>query len=121
MSSTIRNAMLVAGALVLGATTAGASPSTIFEGEVPVPFVINGHMFPAGKYMVQRESSSILLIRGEDKKNHAAAFMETLPDSGFDPAGDQPMLVLKEVEGKYQLTGVWQSTGEGWDIVREYR
>ena len=120
MNATIRNAMLTAGAMVLAATTAGANPSTIFEGEVPVPFVVNGKTFPAGKYMVQRESSSILLIRGE-KKNHAAAFIETLRDSGFDPAGGQPALVLKEVEGKYQLTGVWESSSEGWDIVREYR
>jgi hypothetical protein len=120
MNSTMRNLVLAAGAVVLGATTAGASPSTIFEGEVPVPFVVNGTMFPAGRYMVQRESSSVLLIRGE-KKNHAAAFIETLRDSGFDPGGAQPTLVLKEVEGKYQLTGVWESSSEGWDIVREYR
>jgi hypothetical protein len=29
-----------------------------------VPFVINGTMFPAGKYIVLGESSSVLLIRG---------------------------------------------------------
>lgn len=120
MNSRIRNVMLAAGAMVLGAATVGASPDMIFEGEVPVPFVVNGMTFPAGKYMVERESSSVLLIRGE-KKNHAAAFIETLRDSGFDPGGAQPTLVLKEVEGKYQLTGVWGSSSEGWDIVREYR
>lgn len=120
MHSRLRNLILAAGAVVLGATTAGAATSTIFEGEVPVPFVVNGTTFPAGKYMVQRESSSILLIRGE-KQNHAAAFFETMRDSGFDPAGAQPALVLKEVEGKYQLTGVWGSSSEGWDIVRESR
>jgi hypothetical protein len=116
----LRNLMLAAGAIVLGATTAGASPSAIFEGEVPVPFVVNGVTFPAGRYMVERESSSILLIRGE-KKNHSAAFISTLRDAGLDPAGAEPALVLKEVEGKYRLTGVWGSSGEGWDIVREYR
>ena len=112
MNSTMRNAMLAAGAVVLGATTAGATPSTIFEGNVPVPFIINGTTFPAGKYTVQRESSSVLLIRGE-KKNHAAAFVATLPDDGRDPAGADPALVLKEVEGKYQLTGVWESSRAG--------
>jgi hypothetical protein len=30
-------------------------------------------------------------------------------------------LVRKEVEGKYRLTGVWESARGGWDIVREYR
>jgi len=120
MNSMMRNVMLAAGAVVLGAATAGASPATIFEGNVPVPFVINGMTFPAGKYMVQRESSSVLLIRGE-KKNHFAAFIAALPDEGFDPAGAEPTLVLKEVEGKYQLTGVWESSRAGWDIVREYR
>ena len=120
MNSKMRNLIMAAGAVVLGASTAGAAPSTIFEGEVPVPFVVNGTLFPAGKYMVQRESGSVLLIRGE-KKNHAAAFIETLRDTGFDPAGAQPALVLKEVEGKYQLTGIWGSSSEGWDVVREYR
>ena len=120
MNSTIRNAMIVAGALVLGATSAGASPSTVFEGNVPVPFVVNGMTFPAGKYMVERESSSVLLIRGE-KRNHAAAFIATQPDAGHDPGGEQPVLVLKEVEGKYRLTGVWEASRAGWDIVREYR
>ena len=67
----------------------------------------------------KRESSSVLLIRGE--KNHSAAFIATLPDDGRDPAGAQPALVLNEVEGKYQLTGVWESSREGWDVVREYR
>src|SRR5262245_35955881 len=118
MNSRMRNLMLAAGAIVIGATTAGATP-TIFVGDVPMPFVVNGVTFPAGKYMVQRESSSVFLIRGE--KNHAAAFIETLPDEGRDPAGTEPALVLKEVEGKYQLTGIWESSREGWDIVREYR
>lgn len=120
MNSMIRNVMLAAGAIVLGAATVGASPDTIFEGNVPVPFVVNGITFPAGKYMVERESSSVLLIRGE-KKNHAAAYIATLPDDGRDPAGAEPALVLKEVEGKYQLTGVWESSRAGWDIIREYR
>ena len=120
MNSMMRSVMLAAGAVVLGATTAGASPSTIFEGTVPVPFVVNGKTFPAGKYMVQRESSSVLLIRGE-KTNHVAAFIAALPDAGIDPAGAEPTLVLKEIEGKYQLTSVWESSRGGWDIVREYR
>lgn len=120
MKSMMRNVMLAAGAMMLGATTAGAATSTIFEGDVPVPFVVNGTTFPAGRYMVQRESSAVLLIRGE-KKNHAVAFIATLPDDGRDPAGADPALVLKEVEGKYQLTGVWESSRAGWDVIREYR
>ena len=120
MNTRIRSVMLAAGAMVLGAATVGASPDMIFEGDVPVPFVVNGMTFPAGKYMVERESSSVLLIRGE-KRNHAAAHIATLPDDGFDPAGAQPALVLKEVEGKYRLTGVWESSRAGWDIIRESR
>jgi len=61
---------------VAGKPARGDSP-TIFEGRVPVPFVINGQTFPAGNYMVERESSSVLLIRGE-KTNQANSGVEAV-------------------------------------------
>jgi hypothetical protein len=117
MSSTMRKVALAAGLMLVGAaSTARAGTSTIFEGNIPVPFVIRGVIFPAGRYMVERESSSsILLIRGE-KHNHLTAFLAAQPDGGPDPAGNGPVLVLKQIEGQYQLTSVWESPGEGWDV-----
>ena len=116
MNSTRRKVALAAGLMLIGAaSTARAGTSTIFEGNVPVPFVIHGVMFPAGRYMVERESSTILLIRGE-KNNHATAFIDAQPDAGPDPAGNGPVLVLKQIEGQYKLTSVWESPGEGWDV-----
>jgi len=116
MSSTMRNVALAAGLMLVGAaSTAQAGTSTIFEGNVPVPFVIHGLTFPAGRYTVERESSSILLIRGE-KHNHAMAFIATQPEAGPDPAGNGPVLILKEIKGKYELMSVWEAPGEGWDV-----
>jgi hypothetical protein len=116
MNSTMRKVALAAGLMMIGAaSTARAGTSTIFEGNIPVPFVIHGVMFPAGRYMVERESSTILVIRGE-KNNHATAFIDAQPDAGPDPAGNRPMLVLKQIDGQYKLTGVWESPGEGWDV-----
>jgi hypothetical protein len=117
MNSTMRKVALAAGLMLVGAasTARAAGTSTIFEGNIPVPFVIHGQTFPAGRYMVERESSSILLIRGE-KNNHLTAFIAAQPEGGPDPAGNEPVLILKQIEGKYRLTSVWESPGEGWDV-----
>ena len=50
-------------------------------------------------YMVERESSSVLLIRGE-KKNHNAAYIAAVPEAGRDPGGYKPTLVLKQHDGR---------------------
>jgi hypothetical protein len=44
------------------------------------------------------------------------AFLAAQPDAGPDPAGNGPVLILKQIEGQYQLTSVWESPGEGWDV-----
>jgi hypothetical protein len=117
MNSMLRSGLVTAGVLLFGAgATAWADPSTtIMEANVPVPFVVNGQTFPAGKYMVERESSSVLLIRGE-KKNHNSVYVAAIPEAGRDPAGDKPTLVLKQHDGQYRLTSVWESLSEGWDV-----
>jgi len=117
MNARMRQAIVTAGVMLLGAgATARAEAWTIMEAKVPVPFVVNGQTFPAGKYMVERESSSVLLIRGE-KKNHNAAFIPAVPEAGREPAGYKPTLVLKQHDGQYRLTSVWESPSEGWDVT----
>src|SRR5262245_11492457 len=117
MHATLRNGLVTAGILLLGmGTTALADTVTVMEANVPVPFVVNGHEFPAGKYLVERESSSVLLIRGEHK-NHNAIYVAAVPDAGRDPGGSRPTLVLKERDGAYRLTSVWESQSEGWDVT----
>lgn len=119
MRTIMRNAVLVAGAILLCAGgTARASTSNVLEANVPFPFVVNGQKLPAGKYMVQRDdmSSSVLLIRGEGN-NHTAAFVSITPDSGHDPAGSQPALTFKRHENQYRLASVWESGSQGWDVA----
>jgi len=119
MRSIMRNAVLTAGAILLcAAGSARASTSTVLEANVPFSFVVNGENFPAGRYTVRRDdmSSSVVLIRGE-KGNHMAALVFTRPDGGHDPAGSQPALTFKRHENQYQLSSVWQSESEGWDVV----
>ena len=116
MSFKMRNVMLTAGMILMATVGTAHASTTIIEANVPVPFVVNGQTLPAGKYRIERESASVLLIRGENK-NGPAAYVATLPDSGLDPAGSKPALVLKQHEGQYQLASVWESTQQGWDVT----
>ena len=121
MQSMMRNAALVAGAILLCAGgTARASTTNVLDVSVPFPFVVNGKSFPAGKYMIQRDdaSSSVLLIRGEGH-NHTAAFVSTMVDGGHDPAGSRPALTFKHGENEYRLATVWESGSEGWDVANK--
>jgi hypothetical protein len=119
MRTIMRNAVLVAGAILVCASgTARASTSSVLEANVPFPFVVNGQNLPAGKYMVQRDdmSSPVLLIRGEGN-NHIATFVSTTPDGGHDPAGSKPALTFKRHENQYRLASVWESGSQGWDVA----
>ena len=117
MRTIMRNAVLAAAALMCFSGPARAAETTMLEAKVPFDFVVNGQPFPAGTYLIQRDdvSASILLIRGEGR-NHATAFVSTIPDGGHDPAGSQPVLTFKRLENRYRLTSVWQSADRGWDV-----
>jgi hypothetical protein len=109
----------MAAVLLCGTGTALASPETMFKANVPFAFEVNGRSMPAGKYIVQRddESPEVLIIRGADKDNHAIALVSTTPDNGRDPAGSRSALAFKRHESRYQLSSVWQSDGDGLDVV----
>ena len=119
MRTIVRNAVLVAGAVLLCAGgTARASTVTMLKVNVPFPFVVRGENFPAGTYTVERDdlsSSLVLLIRGEGN-NHAATFVSTMRDGGYDPAGSAPALTFKRYENQERLTKVWESERQGWDL-----
>jgi hypothetical protein len=118
MRSIMRNAVLVASAILLGASgTARASVSDVLHANVPFPFVVNGQSFPAGRYTIQRDDllSSVLLIRAEGH-NHQGVFVTTTPDGGKDPAGSKPVLTFKLHENQYRLASVWESGDRGWDL-----
>jgi hypothetical protein len=117
MRSIIPNRFVIGGAFLLcSAMTAHAMPSTLMKARVPFPFVVNGQTFPAGTYTVQRDMSSVLLIRG-DRINQPTMFVSTVPDGGQDPAGSRPAFEFKRYENQYRLMTVWESGHEGWDII----
>jgi hypothetical protein len=119
MRSMTRSVLLSAGLILLAAVgTAHASPMTVLKANVPFAFTVNGHNFPAGKYMIEQDdmSPSILLIRG-DSKNAGLALVATRPDGGQDPAGSKPALAFKRFENQYRLNAVWESASDGRDVI----
>jgi hypothetical protein len=117
MKTTLRNAVLVAGGILLSVGgTAQASTSTELKANVPFPFVINGQNLPAGKYDIERDDfARVLLIRNENSKQ--AVIVEAIPEYGQQPANSRPVLTFTRHENQYQLTGVRESTGDGWDLI----
>jgi hypothetical protein len=119
MSFGTRTAAAMAAVLLCAAGTARASAETVLKATVPFPFEVNGHTLPAGTYLIQRDdmsSPSVLIIRRADRDNHATAMVTTIPDNGQDPAGSRPALTFKRHEREYQLSSVWQSSGDGFDV-----
>jgi hypothetical protein len=49
-------------------------------------------------------------MKGED-------VMSTVQDGGRDPAGSHSVLTFKRRENQYELSNIWQSRDEGWDVV----
>jgi hypothetical protein len=119
MQSILRNAVLVAGALLLGVSGAArAGVTDVLHANVPFAFVVNGQTLPAGRYTIQRDDlfSTVLLIRGEGD-NHSAVFVSSDPDGGHDPAGSKPVLTFQRHENEYRLATVWASGDQGWDVA----
>jgi hypothetical protein len=107
---------LVAAALL--AFAGGPATAAVVDVKVPFPFVVQGHQFPAGQYHVQRDEldPSVVLIRG-DKGNTATMFVLTRPAAGHDPVGDRPALTFTRHENQYRLADVWESAGQGHEVV----
>lgn len=120
MRSITNKSMVLAGAflLVAGATTHAAAAS-VLEVKVPFSFVVQGKSLPAGKYMVEtNDMSSVLMIRGEKQNRHASALASITHSGGHDPAGQVPALSFKRDDetNQYRLSGVWDSDGEGYSL-----
>ena len=119
MRSILNRGVILAAAILLCAGGTAQASEGVVTANVPFPFVVNGKNMPAGKYLIQRDDTlpSMLLIRGNQKNNHAAAFVSSIRDEGHDPAGSRPSLTFKRYENQYRLTGVWESQQEGFDVV----
>jgi hypothetical protein len=120
MRSFVRTGLMSAAALLLTAVgTARASTTEVAQAKVPFAFVVNGRTLPAGTYRVEREDmqSSIVLLIRDAKHQHVGTFVATIPDYGRDPAGSRPALSFTRQGNQYRLSGIWESPGEGWDVV----
>ena len=106
-------AFLAVACVVFYGSTAGAAD---VEVKVPFPFVVHGHMLPAGKYLVEREGADTVRIRGEQGTKGGAYFL-TMPAGGHNPAGNQPSLEFTRGESAYVLSNIWESANTGLTIV----
>ena len=109
-----RTVGVLAAAFVLCA--AGSARASTIEVKVPFSFVVHGATLPAGQYRLENEGS-VLFIRGE-KGNKVGMFVMSTPAGGHDPNGDQPSLTFTRHETQYQLTNVWESGSQGYQIHR---
>jgi len=116
-SVTKKAAFLAAAFVVVYGSTAGAAN---VEVKVPFPFIVHGQMLPAGKYLVEREGTETVLIRGE-RGTKGSAYLVTMPAGGHNPAGDQPSLEFRRGESAYVLSNVWESATTGLTIVAPTR
>lgn len=119
MTSIFKAGIVLAGAILAVAGTAQAGTEPVVKANVPFAFVVNGRTMPAGTYRIERDelSPSLLLVRGDQRSNHAAAFVLSSRDGGRDPGGSAPVLTFKHVENTYQLASVWDSPDDGFDVV----
>src|SRR5262245_14748928 len=118
MRSTLTKSLF--GALVGVLVTAGtAAAADELVAKIPFPFVVNGKSFPAGEYRVERatDSSSVFLIRGENG-NRTSALVGTRPSIERSSRNEMPNLQFKKHENEYQLTTVWESENEGFDLMK---
>src|SRR5262245_9742727 len=120
MKSIALKGMVFTGAMLLGGGATAQAADVLVKADVPFAFVVNGQNMPAGKYVIQRDENapSTLFIRGDQKSNsHASVIVITIRDGRQDPAGDKPVMTFKHAENTYQLTSIWDSQDDGFDVL----
>ena len=85
-----KSAIVAVALLLLGGGTARAST---IEVKVPFPFVVHGQLLPAGQYLLERDGTDVVMIRGEHG-TRVGMFVMTTPAAGHDPAGWQPASIV---------------------------
>ena len=120
MKAIAMKGLVFAGAMLLCAGATAQAADTLVKANVPFAFEVNGQSMPAGKYLIQQDQNSpeTLLIRGDQRTNsHAAVFVNTVRDGGQDPQGDKPIMTFKRAENTYELTSIWDSQADGFDVL----
>src|SRR5262245_4306322 len=112
--------IVCAGVIMFGGAGTAQAADTLVKAVVTFAVVVNGQNMAAGKYVIQKDENSpgTLLIRGDQKNNlHTAIFVNTIRDGRQDPAGDKPIMTFKHAENTYQLSGIWDSQDDGFDVL----
>ena len=115
MTSAIRKAIVFGFGVLVAAS--GVAHAETLEVNVPFAFTVNGQRLPAGSYRVepQKSSASVLLIRGAEG-TRGVAFVLATPAVGQNPGGRDAALIFTPNDNTYELTGVWNSQAEGFEI-----
>jgi hypothetical protein len=87
---------------------AHAQVSAGLQGNIPFSFQVGGTAFPAGEYVVSRNTNShtVLLLRGSDRKTGAILF--DAPATLGTMAAQNTKLVFHRYGSTYFLRQVWQ-------------
>lgn len=95
-----------------------AYATNIVVARVPFDFMVNGQMFHAGQYEVDRlpDANGVLAVKGRDGQSFS--FVMSNPAAGHDPAGSQPALVFLRREKGYELWQVWETDHDGRQIPK---
>lgn len=116
MRNIIKPGLLALAFLGLYSGSARAAEFTI---HVPFAFEVGKHTLPAGEYIVDRvdrDDPNVILIKGKNLHDKAAAIVCVDPISGKDPAGDKPSLIFTHRENQYQLSTIWESSSRGEEV-----
>jgi hypothetical protein len=104
--------------LLMGIAGGRAYAQDFVEVKVPFDFLVKGHMLHAGTYAVTIDAAAAGVVSRRDDRGKEFAFAFTIPASGHDPAGDEPVLVFNHLENKYVLSQIWESGTQGREVSK---
>jgi hypothetical protein len=115
--SLIRRSWILA-LLFMGIAGGRASAQDVVEVKVPFDFLVKGHVLHAGTYAVTIDAAAAGVVSLRDDRGREFAFVFTIPASGHDPAGDEPVLVFNHLENRYVLSQIWESGTQGREVSK---
>jgi hypothetical protein len=106
--TSILGSSFIAGALAIGSlasTQSASAQSTIAKVTIPFDFQTGSQTLPAGTYLVESESPSLILLQGPGK---ASGFVLMHSASKIN-APDHGSLVFDHTGGNYYLRQIWSA------------
>jgi hypothetical protein len=104
--------------LLMGIAGGRADAQDVVEVKVPFDFLVKGHMLHAGTYAITIDAAAAGVVSLRDDRGKDFAFVFTIPASGHDPVGEEPVLVFNHLENKYVLSQIWESRTQGREVSK---